>query len=349
VNSISYQDELAQQTRRYTLKALGHEVELTVMVDENKKPTAPTGTPLGIKNFYYFYTAELLKRPLLLFSPRESNLNDWTPKKITADYLQLTKNAQQPVFLLPGIAGLIKQRLIANHIPFIDPGKQLYLPHLLLDLREVKLPPPVRRDTLSPASQCVFLTMLQTAPNTHTQQELANHLGYSKMTISRAFKEIASHQLIQTSKAGRTKHHWLTDTPENLWVSAQELLASPVRKTLHLDEIPPALRETIATTGYTALAKYSLIADDEVPCYALSQQQYKQQVDLIQHCLVEDPDQAKAKLEVWIYSPFLLTGNATQQQIPDLLSLYLSLRDTHDERTEQALDQLITHITWSKA
>lgn len=48
------------------------------------------------------------------------------------------------------------------------------------------------------------------------------------------------------------------------------------------------------------------------------------------------------KIEIWSYSPDLLS----ESPVVDPLSLYLSLRNSEDERVQQQLETLIAGIKW---
>lgn len=52
-------------------------------------------------------------------------------------------------------------------------------------------------------------------------------------------------------------------------------------------------------------------------------------------------------LEVWKYDPKVLVGELPNDMpVVDALSLYLSLKDNYDERTEAALEQIIEKYIW---
>jgi len=55
-----------------------------------------------------------------------------------------------------------------------------------------------------------------------------------------------------------------------------------------------------------------------------------------------DADHARMKIEIWSYSPDLLS----ESPVVDPLSLYLSLRNSEDERVQQQLETLIAGIKW---
>ena len=62
------------------------------------------------------------------------------------------------------------------------------------------------------------------------------------------------------------------------------------------------------------------------------------------HRIMELPDQDPDanEIQVWSYPPALFAEQGTV----DRLSLYLSLRTDHDERTESALEEMMEKIRW---
>ncbi len=52
-------------------------------------------------------------------------------------------------------------------------------------------------------------------------------------------------------------------------------------------------------------------------------------------------------LEVWKYSPKILVGELPHETpVVDPLSLYLSYKNSHDERVEMALEKIIEKYIW---
>jgi hypothetical protein len=94
--------------------------------------------------------------------------------------------------------------------------------------------------------------------------------------------------------------------------------------------------------GISALAAYTMVADDERPTYALHRDAYRKYFHAgeISECL--DPGDADAKIEIWSYAPELLTESHTV----DHLSLFLSLRDSMDERIQIAREELLKEFLW---
>ena len=55
-----------------------------------------------------------------------------------------------------------------------------------------------------------------------------------------------------------------------------------------------------------------------------------------------DRDPEAVEVEVWIYPPSLFAENG----VADRLSLYLSLRESADERVEEALEEMMRGRKW---
>ena len=60
-----------------------------------------------------------------------------------------------------------------------------------------------------------------------------------------------------------------------------------------------------------------------------------------------NPTEGNICLEVWKYNPGILSHTAIiTELIVDPLSLYLTLKNTPDERIEMALEQIIEQLKW---
>ena len=147
--------------------------------------------PVFLTRLYQFFETRIGQTPLLFMSA--SQTAEHTPAEIRK-HLDLAK---------PGFDGIVvysaerltsgfRARLIAAGVAFAVPGNQLFVPELATDLREhFRAPKPERPDKLSPSAQLVLFFHLlkddQARPWTPT--EMTEPLGYSIMTMSRAFDE----------------------------------------------------------------------------------------------------------------------------------------------------------------
>jgi len=85
-----------------------------------------------------------------------------------------------------------------------------------------------------------------------------------------------------------------------------------------------------------------MIADDRLPTYALPVAAFQDFLEKGVCVGSRDAENATAKIEVWSCNPRLLADGHTV----DPLSLYLSLRNSPDERVQQQLEQLVEQVRW---
>ncbi len=240
------------------------------------------------------------------------------------------------------LASWERARYIAAGISFVVPGEQLFLPMLLMDLREVKRRPMTevkRLEHLSWAAQVVMLRHLLFADVEGVSlQELAGRLDYSRMTLTNAQRELESHRLCQVGTEGRTKHLVFERDRAALWKKTLAVSRSPVRERLLLARC----RVALPASGLSALAARTNLAAESRPVAAVARTRVKRLIEKRQVVATPDPDAATMILEVWNYDPMRLSNNP----IVDPLSLHLALRDDPDERVQAALAAMREDLGW---
>lgn len=245
------------------------------------------------------------------------------------------------VYVTSALASYERRRLIEQNVQFLVPSNQLYLPGLGIDLREhfrqCSLPP---ERQLSPATQAILISALLHDPWLAEWQasEVADRLGYSPMTVSRAVKELTSAGMAGSFRVGRTNWLRMDALPRAVWQQAKPKMRSPVKRSLWLPAMQVAHDPIPLPAGMSALAKSALLADPDWPVYAVSQEYWKQ-VNLTS---LPEPEAGGAEWQVWTYPPGLVPGATTV----DPLSLILSLLDDTDERVKQALDDVERQLPW---
>jgi hypothetical protein len=182
--------------------------------------------------------------------------------------------------------------------------------------------------------------MLRDAGQVLIPSEMASLLGYSAMTMTRAFDELETARLAEVTVRGRERCLRFNGDRREIWEKAQSFLRSPVNKRLFIRRINGA--EGAICAGLTALAHYSMLAPPAYTTYALSQERWKtlRQQHKIIELPAQDPD--ASEIEVWWYSP----ARFAEHGMVDRLSLYLSLKADHDERTETALEEMMEKFKW---
>lgn len=291
------------------------------------------GLSLHLRKGYQLYKVQLLDRELILAVPQGGLPK--SPKQAGKIITAISTQVNNPVALvLDHLPSYLRSRYVAQRIPFVVPGQQLFLPRLLIDLRSHKGYEQAERYHFRPGTQCMILYhLLVETIDGMLQEEIADRLGYSAMTISRAVKECRDKRIIQP---GSTGIQFIEDKLE-LWQESKTFLRSPVRKIRYTDEtewIQPFM-----VSGNDALAHYTDMASEHSLSVAVSQSQYRDMENL--HLDKIDHNHGTCRIEVWEYDPQLLSNN----KYVDPLSLYLSIyNDNIDARTSKALDQLINYI-----
>ncbi len=298
--------------------------------------------PLYLRSYYGYANTSLFGRQLLLALQSPDTVQA-TPSEYARHYGALHNILGTDVVLIvPKIDSSGRQQLIRMGVPFVVPQRQVYLPPMMVDLRE-HFPRQVSRTSgrLTAAAQVVLLRhLLGKSAEQMSLRELAGELGYSAMTMSTVRYELESMALCKTVQEGRRTHLVFTQPMRTLWERAEPHLQNPVRSR-HWVRWNHGGKIAIQA-GLTALAAVSLVSDDEIPSFALKSSDYRSWVEEKFLVTCPGPDGAEACMECWIYDPRLLSDGASV----DILSLFLSLRDNDDERVVKALKACLEELRW---
>ncbi|MGV8019295.1 MAG: hypothetical protein AB2L26_14090 [Ignavibacteria bacterium] len=248
---------------------------------------------------------------------------------------------QKPVVLvLDNIESYNRNRLIEQGVNFVIPGKQMFMPYLMIDLKEFSGKPDNRNDKLFPAAQAVLLYHLQ-KENLSGQgiKSIANIMDYSEMTISRAMKNMEAKGLCVVTGNKELTLEFEFDK-KVLWDKMMNYIKSPVKKTFYTNNIPFDVKKY--KTNITALSFYSNLADDYIVRYAIPQYYYNY---YFRNLLAHDVNDYEGNVfvEVWNYDPGRITNNS---DYVDKLSLYITLMHDNNERVQMELDKLIKEALW---
>ncbi|WP_244263415.1 hypothetical protein [Thioalkalivibrio sp. AKL17] len=236
----------------------------------------------------------------------------------------------------------LRRRLVGVRVPFVVVGEQIYWPRLgyLMTNQRSQRRGAAPTERLSPATQAVFVAMLlgQIAmPASATA--MAEPLGYTAMSMSRAIKELEGNGLVRTELHGRERVVELAAPPKDLWQKAQPWLRSPVRETVRVMATDIA-EWSLPRAGESALAEYSLLGPPAEPVYALASRAWRRLGQGLE--LIPVQDDGTCQVELWRYPP----EASAREGCVDPLSLDLSLRDRTDERVEQAVEEMLEALPW---
>jgi hypothetical protein len=322
------------QLKRYLHETLGAEVR-PIPWDEG------TRLPLFLRNLYAFFELQLLEASCLLMLDRNEQEQSPATVRKHMDQIQ-AKWDGEIVYVRARVTAYNRKRLIEYKLPFVVPGNQMYLPMLGIDLREHYKKLRTETHKFSPSTQALVIHVLLhgTTKTIYTPAEMAGFLGYSAMTMTRAFDELESANLGDIFLEGRERCVRFPESAKETWAKAQPFLRSPVKKQFHIEPLNANLPGPRA--GLTALADYTMLAEPADPVIALSGDDWK---SLKQRHRVNEfpsPEPGALEIEVWSYAPSLFARG----EMVDRLSLYLSLKESPDERIEAALEELLKGLQW---
>lgn len=296
--------------------------------------------PPFLQDRYNFLEAQLLGHRCLFLLGRGDR--EEPPAAIRKHVEQVQTKWNGPVvYVRQRVTAYHRRRLIEHKVPFVVPGNQLYLPTLGIDLREHFRQLQASRPTFRPSAQAVLIHMLLSGESDFGPAELAPRLGYSAMSISRALDEVEAAGLAESYPAGRERRLHLKAPKPETWQSAKPYLRDPVQSRHWVrprrgQELPGP------RAGLTALAHYSMLADPGNLVAAVSRDDWRslRQRDAMQEATAHES--GALNLEVWNYPPTLFARGG----VVDRMSLYLSLRETNDERIEAALEHMMGDAPW---
>jgi len=293
--------------------------------------------PLYLANEYEFVTGKFLNINVILAQKKTNE--PLTVIRYKIQFRTLTRVFNCPVILvLPDMEAYKRNRLIQQKINFVIDGKQIFLPGLLLDIKEYNLKVD-KNDFLTPAAQCVLLYHLQKESlNNCTYQQIAEKVNYPYLSITRA-TEILQKLGLCTVNTSKLKIIIFEEDKKALWQKAQAYLRTPVLRTVYYNRI---LNEDMCyISDINALAHYTNINPEKEVQLAVSQDELKNILVPEEIEYPRDYD-CKYSVQIWRYNPKILAVNG----LVDPLSLYLSLNWSTDERVKIALEQLIEIQKW---
>lgn len=314
--------------RDYVAQLLGTRLDI--------EPLPALRLPGFLHDRYQLYGAHILQHRCILLVPHEQI--DETPGAVAKHLTVIQRDFPDHVVILIAtrISAHNRQRLIAQHVPFIVPGNQMFVPDLAIDLREhfrSQRDAPVER--LGPTAQLLLLAALQNALVDTTPTGLAARLHYSVMSMSRAIDELEALELVTTEVSGKFRHIRFILEGAALWQRARDLLRSPVKKRRTVRWNAEVMKLPLA--GDSALAQRTDLTAPIVEVHAIAATEWSTFARL--NGLEDGPSWSEPHIEIetWSYDPLLLGD----RRVVDPLSLWLSLPDSLDDRFGLAKDQLL--------
>lgn len=292
--------------------------------------------PLYMRSIYNFKSMRLFRRDIILLVQKENEY-------LAADqYRKHIQNIEQifnrpVVLILEPIEAYNRKRLIEKQIAFIIPGKQIFVPQLMIDLREFRYAAQKKKEKIQPAAQCLLIShLLRKHVEMMNFKMIAEKLNYTPMTITRAVNELDEKALCRI-EGKKEKKIVFERERKDIWETALPYLQNPVKRKIYIEEYLDD--NLIFESGYKALSTYTNMADEPKGCYAISNSDYlylKKQKNLSTISKTEGP----ICLEIWKYAPGILTD----KRMVDPLSLYLAFKGTKDERIELEIEKMVASL-----
>ena len=300
------------------------------------------GLPVYLVHAYRPWRTRLFDREFLFAEARSAG--DSTRDRLAADLDALRRAApdRHVALVLPHLTRAQRTRLVAAGIPFIVPGRQMYIPTVLIDLRE-QFPrgPAGRPKRLSAAAQLVVIRhLLWRDVEGNPLVQLARANGYTAMTLTNVRDELVAADLCAANAGGRTKPLRFAATGRQLWERALPLLRTPVKQTMDIGVNTRHLQ--VLDAGLTALARGTMLGAPRVRTVAAGSRALRQALAARTALGGAADDESATQVEEWAYDPLRLAAG----DVVDPLSLWLSLRDQTDERVRAALDDLLESVQW---
>ena len=293
--------------------------------------------PFFLAKGYDFGEIRLYNQKIVLLSVKD----DFTTEALRTHLTKVQSILDAVVVaVIPQVDAYKRLRMIEKRVPFIVPGKQMYMPDLMVSLKEygntrIEDQQPAN---MQPAAQLILLYHLLVEPleglNLGT---IAQKLGYNPMTITRAAFYFHNTGLC---KIEGTKEKFMNfeKTKRELWDIAEPKMTNPINKTQFYTGY--TLDQNLKKANINALAHYTELNDEQVEFFAMHPG-YGRFIGGVNLKAI-DPMEGNICIEEWRYDPALLT----KTEYIDPLSLYLCFRENKNERIEMALEKLLEQIQW---
>ena len=293
--------------------------------------------PLFLRHVYHYNLLEVDGRSFVLAEDSGS-----TPK--TA--IQLKKQSQvisqhtalSVIFVLNSLNAQVRRKMIQGRDNFIVPESQIYLPELLISLKEINSKPPSFSEQLTPAAQLLLLYHLQVEHlDSFSFKEIAKKLNYSAKTITKIAVELKTKNVCKVTGA-KEKRFVFDIGRKQLWQISEPFMQSPVIKSYYTNQKENVM---FCKSGDMALTHYTFLSDNGKWVYAIYKSEFEELKKNDAWDYLDDVE-GDMNVEVWKYDPRLLSNNG----FVDSLSLYLCYREDANERVQTEIEELIHRKIW---
>lgn len=288
--------------------------------------------PLFILNDFLVQKAIINDIECLSLTPKE----DLPTLPAFKKQLSIIKEIENvPIFLqLDVISSFRRQNLLKNKIPFILKDKIVYLPFMATYLTNTQYEEKTI-EKISLATQLLFTWILYQNANKYYVSDAVKSLGFSNMTLTRAYRQLCATQLLEEHKDGRKIFLTKKLSKVELFNKMKPYLQSPfytqgyiLKKEITKDMIP---------ASEFAFSQHTHLNPPKLKTYAI-EKKHSKNIKLQRECYSYDE---QVKLQIWKYNPLIFSPN--QKKI-DVISLILSLLGKEDARLDIEIENLLKKI-----
>lgn len=320
---------MPEALRNYLKELFGVETTLAPVTDVS-------ALPVMYPALFQLYLGAIEQLPCAFAVDRQTM--HLTPGQIKKHILFLNEKFQKPFVYVGALTDAhATERMIAARIPFIAPGKSLYIPFAGIALSGKNQNPVIQKDHLGVCAQLILLgVLLKKITRSAGIADILGVVPFGPSSIHTAFHELEHFRLGKESTlpGSRTKIFQFDLTGEELWNNAQDVLFNPCKRTVGLTVLPPEISATVA--GADALARISMLNEQTPTVFATELAEFRR------HTVEIVPlESAEIKLQLWLYNPCMFGKDRI-----DLLSLALSLKNDPDERVQIALESAMKEFLW---
>ena len=319
---------------KYNIKKISDYLNNLIGNDINIFPTekaAISKLPFTLAKSYDFHDMEIIGNRITVAVPAEPD--ECSPMQLAKHQTKMMEIFEHPVaFVLKEIESYNLTRLTYARVNFIVPNKVVFIPSLMMVLKEVRKTNKTLPDTMPPVAQLLLLYHIQVKNlNGMTTVDLANIASMAYPTINVALHWLEKNGFIELV-GGKQKIVNFVAKGKELWEKALPMMTTPIERIIYANMRPTDSLQA----NETAMGYYTMLAEPNTEIVAISKATAKEYDGLF------NKQYGDVKVEVWKYAPSLLSEN----ECVDRLSLYLSLRDNDDERIQIECDTLIKEMKW---
>lgn len=220
--------------------------------------------PLYLKGAYDFYVVKTGSIRFLGAQPKEA-IPLATLKKHRVTLMDIAE--MECALIMEKVTSYQKKKMVEGNIPFIRPGRELYLPFLGVVLASEREKVHARVERISFITQKLLLTVLYRQIRRATGTKLAEELEVSCMTATRCLDELETVIPSLIHREGRRRLLVWDGIWWDYWETIRPTLRNPVVKKYYL-ETPLDTKPLLG--GISAICHYSMLDDNSYPTYAVT-------------------------------------------------------------------------------